>query len=844
MTAAASTLRRSRPGGARGVVRQRRAAPMPTWRKSWRDGESGSRWRRRASTSTSDASAPHERLPGPRGCRSAARSRARPRRRRAAGASGSARPCGGSGRRGPRRGPRARRGRADRRPATRRTPTSARRSASRGPAGAGRSPAWPGSGMQPPAAVGVQADVVRLVQPVAGRHPVEVGPDRLERRVGHGGRSRSGQRSRPGTWRGFSPRKLRLTSGKPRSTSSKKWREYSGWKAQRSGRKVSNSKPGVDEVAADADLVLVDDQLLVAPAGDGVEPEAEAGVVEDRTPEHQEVGARGAGSGRRSSGAGRGSGAWPRRAGSGRRRRRTSRRAPSRSPAGSTSRTRGRPSRRTRRRAGAAGSSCRWRGRPRRSRRAAPSRRGRAPAARTSRSRRRRAGRSTPRPRALEPVELAGLEHPVGEVEDVGVPGQLAAGSPRRSRRRGRRGRSRRTGRPGGGACPRRSDVGVRSAAGSGSGLEPVVAPDEQVVQQRVDLLVGRVEVAGPVGPQVEAQAGRAQAAPALLDEVADRVGAASQPVLAAYSSASRKPLAATTARARRPAPAAGGGCGVAVGRRGQARRPGPSTRARPRRVRAVGRAPRADEAAPAPLEVGDRRAAPPRARASVRAVIGAGAGRRPRPRTPGVSRKWTSGLTRSSRTLGVVDEVLADVEVARWAAGTGGRGGAGSAAPGPRRADDVVVGAQVPGRRRTAGTRGPARAERPPPASPAAAALKSDTPLRPPAPRRAAGPSMRSRWASASDSCRRPSRPGRGRRGAGPPARPTPRPGGAAPRARPGRSPAPRSGARSPAARLPERVCVSLVWHLRDHIAPPPYRGVATRGALVVTMVVRRRPC
>ena len=132
---------------------------------------------------------------------------------------------------------------------------------------------------------------------------------------------------------------------------------------------------------------------------------------------------------------------------------------------------------------------------------------------------------------ALELVELAAVEHPVGEVEDVRVPGQLAhvvddvvidhtvavvgreqAGAARRLARLvlGR-------------------DPYLRRI---GNGVQALVLPDEEVVQQRVHVFGRRVEVAAPVPPEVEVQAGGAQVAPPLVDEVEQRVDAAGgQPV-------------------------------------------------------------------------------------------------------------------------------------------------------------------------------------------------------------------------------------------------------------------------------------------------------------------------
>ena len=180
---------------------------------------------------------------------------------------------------------------------------------------------------------------------------------------------------------------------------------------------------------------------------------------------------------------------------------------------------------------------------------------------------------------ALELVELAAVEHPVGEVEDVGDAGPARAGSRRRSRRPRRRGRRPRTGRRGAGPGPVRTASGSRTGGGPGTGGEALVPPDEEVVQQRVHVLGRRVEVAAPVPPEVEVQAGGAQVAPPLVDEVEQRVDAAGGRAgcAATYPASSKAPLSRTTAIAqRRSAPRSGRFCAA---RARAARRPTPPRR-------------------------------------------------------------------------------------------------------------------------------------------------------------------------------------------------------------------------------------------------------------------------
>ena len=72
-------------------------------------------------------------------------------------------------------------------------------------------------------------DLQPAPDPVVGRDPLDAGPDQVQRRVGRRGRATPATRRSRATSRGFSARKLRLTSGKPAPTSSKVRREYSGW---------------------------------------------------------------------------------------------------------------------------------------------------------------------------------------------------------------------------------------------------------------------------------------------------------------------------------------------------------------------------------------------------------------------------------------------------------------------------------------------------------------------------------------------------------------------------------------------------------------------------------------
>ena len=245
---------------------------------------------------------------------------------------------------------------------------------------------------------------------------------------GAASRSQSGHAAKPGTSRGFSARKLRLTSGKPARD------EVEGPPRVQRVERVQVRGPGVElearvhQVAADADLVLVDDELLGALSADGVEPEPETLVVEDRPPEHQEVRAEvqvvHLGPAARSDQVALGDSSSGIEASVAHvvlvelHRRRLQ--AP---PVAGAAR----PSRRTPRRAAGPGSSCRWRARPRRTRSS------RVPAdevpgqqrPRAEVVRRVRDAPGTPGD-AVELVELAAVEHPVGQVEDVGVPGQLA----------------------------------------------------------------------------------------------------------------------------------------------------------------------------------------------------------------------------------------------------------------------------------------------------------------------------------------------------------------------------------------------------------------------------------
>ena len=118
--------------------------------------------------------------------------------------------------------------------------------------------------------------------------------DQVQRRVGQPPPPATpAQSPKPATSRGFSARKLRLTRGKPGRDELEE-----APRVQRVER-VEVAAPGVEveagvhEVATDADLVLVaTDQLLGPLAADGVEPVAEARVVQDRAAEDQEVGAQ------------------------------------------------------------------------------------------------------------------------------------------------------------------------------------------------------------------------------------------------------------------------------------------------------------------------------------------------------------------------------------------------------------------------------------------------------------------------------------------------------------------------------------------------------------------------
>ena len=362
-----------------------------------------------------------------------------------------------------------------------------------------------------------------------------------------------------------------------------------------------------------------------------------------------------------------------------------------------------------------AGSSCRWRARPRRTPRAAPSRPGRGPAATTSRSRTPRAARST-RPRRC-PSSLSSsprLEHPVGEVEDVGVPGQLAqvvddvvvdqpvavvgreqAGAARRLARRVLRG-------------------GPDRRAARAPASRPSWPPDEQVVQQRVrrPRPWGRGSCTSTTRGRSRRLGARRSRQPSSTKWRSGSMRRVASRLASAYPSSSK------AAARRAPPPSAqrglrlrSGRLRLAVGRRAAARRP-----ARPRRGAGAGRVRRGRRARQrrtkrAPALAGSRRTRRrPRLEVRHRSRLGRVAVRAP---PSSDSRKWTSGLTPSSSTSGWSSTYRRGVEVGPWRADRAGRVAQEVQPRLLAGADDVVVVAQVPARRRTAGTSGsaPARA-------------------------------------------------------------------------------------------------------------------------------------
>ena len=221
--------------------------------------------------------------------------------------------------------------------------------------------------------------------------------------------------------------------------------------------------------------------------------------------------------------------------------------------------------------------------------------------------------RDAPRPGhdAVEPVQLAGLEHPVGDVEDVGVPGELGevvhdvvvdepvgvvageqagpADDLARGVRRGRAGRARLRERGEARVATRRagSAAAGRPPRRSGRGGWPSSARGRSAGWGRAGCASRSRRSGGPGPGGAAAGAGRA------------------------YSSASRKPLAATTARCASSCTSRRGRLGVAVGDRGQAVGQGPLDEGDGLVGSAAGgRAPLPDEAPPAPPEVGDGSAA------------------------------------------------------------------------------------------------------------------------------------------------------------------------------------------------------------------------------------------
>ena len=261
------------------------------------------------------------------------------------------------------------------------------------------------------------------------------------------------------------------------------------------------------------------------------------------------------------------------------------------------------------------------------------------------------------------------------------------------------------------------------------------MASDEQVVQQRVHLVAGGVEVGDPVVPQVEAQARGAQGAPAGLHEVPRRVLAPQQPVLDGVLVGVEE--------------AAGGDDGAVrvvlhLGRRRLRVALGERRQALGQRlldqldgllgVAPDGGAPLPGEAPPAALEVGDdlaaaaqlagRRAGGRRCRCRCRR----GSARSSGPGRVGVralglrrQQEVDEGVDLVGEHLGVVDDVLADVEVV---AGPPERVvGVAQEVQGRVLAQvrDVVVGPEVPRVVEERGAADQLEPGRPPPGSPAA---------------------------------------------------------------------------------------------------------------------------
>ena len=165
-----------------------------------------------------------------------------------------------------------------------------------------------------------------------------------------------------------------------------------------------------------------------------------------------------------------------------------------------------------------------------------------------------------------------------------------------------------------------------------------------------------------------------------------------------AYSSASRNPLAATTARAHATWTSSGGGAGSALDRRpvvpqGRLVERAGHVRLAPGRGCHC-RANRNQRRRKSPTSARRARAAP----VLVVLVIGAGRVGVRGLRLRG-EEEVDEGIDLLLDGLGVVDEVLPDVEALAWADGRGSRGGAGSAAPDPPELGRVGIGAEVPRR-------------------------------------------------------------------------------------------------------------------------------------------------
>ena len=142
---------------------------------------------------------------------------------------------------------------------------------------------------QPAPAVRVEPDVVGLVQAVHGADAVEVGQDRVQPQVGDELPEPLGPLLEAEHVARVLAQEVALDQ---REAALDQLEEVPGVERVEGvelGDEGVEVEAGVGEVAADADLVLVDHQHLVALRGDVVQAPPEAGVVEHGTPEDQEV---------------------------------------------------------------------------------------------------------------------------------------------------------------------------------------------------------------------------------------------------------------------------------------------------------------------------------------------------------------------------------------------------------------------------------------------------------------------------------------------------------------------------------------------------------------------------